>query len=333
MLYAEIKIKGTTDEKLKLLDLLKNNEHTGSTTINHKFIDLIHEEELNKLLEESKDGLKVESEINRNLPEDLSEIKLFEDIAILVPNTTFEGNIEGERYGTRIWFNAKYKDNNLHQTYSESVQCDNEVEAYIEYLHNVIPFDEFCKIFKLDVEEMDEEACEEGYEEFLMEGYIESIDYDDFLYSFEDATTSEEDFQKGMKKLIELGIQDYTTYSDTLREEDYKEWDFNPLKDIPKRNKKPAEIYAREISEKPDKIDFEGKIFVETCCFGSLDSIITDNGGIVKENISLKTDYIIIGDSITSKTSKIENAYNNNKNKNTNIIAITKSEFLKLIEK
>ena len=95
MLYAEIKIKGTTDEKLKLLDLLKNNEHTGNTTINHKFIDLIHEEELNKLLEESKDGLKVESEINRNLPEDLSEIKLFEDIAILVPNTTFEGNIEG----------------------------------------------------------------------------------------------------------------------------------------------------------------------------------------------------------------------------------------------
>ena len=36
-------------------------------------------------------------------------------------------------------------------------------------------------------------------------------------------------------------------------------------------------------------MDFEGKIFVETCCFGSLDSIITDNGGIVKENISLKS--------------------------------------------
>lgn len=328
MIYVDINIKGTKEEKLKLIDLLKNNKHTGSTTIDYKFIDIIHEEELNKLLEESIDGLKVFSEIRRNLPEDLSEIKLFEDIATLVPNTTFEGKIEGERYGTRIYFDAKYKDNNLHQTYFESVQCDNEVDAYVEYLHKEMPFSKFCKIFKLDEEETDEEA----YEEFLMEGYIDSIKYDDFLYSFEDAETSEEEFQKGMDKLIELGIQDYETYSDTLRKEDYKEWDFNPLKNT-KKNISTAEKYAREISDKPNKIDFEGKIFVETCCFGALDSIITDLGGIIKNSITLKTDYLIIDDSIGSKTAKIENAYNNNKNKNTNIIAITKSEFLELIKK
>ena len=92
--------------------------------------------------------------------------------------------------------------------------------------------------------------------------------------------------------------------------------------------------YAREISSAPDNILFRGKTFVHTSCSNEkmIDKFVIAKGGDVRSSTVQKTDYLIIGNNIDHKTSKITRAVELNANGKA-IVAMTECEFWNLAAK
>ena len=92
--------------------------------------------------------------------------------------------------------------------------------------------------------------------------------------------------------------------------------------------------YAREISSAPDNILFRGKTFVHTSCSDErmIDKFVIAKGGDVRSSTVQKTDYLIIGNNIDHKTTKITRAVELNANGKA-IVAMTECEFWTLAAK
>ena len=93
-----------------------------------------------------------------------------------------------------------------------------------------------------------------------------------------------------------------------------------------------AKGYAREISPVPEKLEFQDKIFVHTSCDSEtdIDAIIAKLGGEVRSSTVLKTDYLVIGNEIDHKTTKITRAEELN-TQGKRIVAVTEEEFWHLV--
>lgn len=92
--------------------------------------------------------------------------------------------------------------------------------------------------------------------------------------------------------------------------------------------------YAREISPAPESITFRGKNFVHTSCSKEdmIDIFIQSKGGEVRSSTVKATDYLIIGNDIDHKTTKISRAEDLNA-QGKSIVAMTEEEFWILAQK
>lgn len=324
--YTNIILNGNVEEIIKVIDIIKKNKYLNYIRYKDKNLDNVSKDELNVLFKNCNE-IKLEINGPYGRYKELIDTKIFEEISVAVPNISFQGIIKGNLSENNVELKAELKNKILYFEYFESFSDDNENDKYLDYIHSAFPMKKFCKIFNINEEKIDEE----NYENFLSGGDFDTIKYEDFIFYFKDSNLTEESFKNAMNNLIKLNIMDYNSFAETIRKEKYRKWEFNPLNESPKFISE-AEKYAREICLKPDKIDFEGKIFVHTCCGDALDKIITDRGGFVKNSITLKTNYLIIGDHIGFKTTKITKSYDFNKNKDLNIIAMTLSEFYELIK-
>lgn len=86
--------------------------------------------------------------------------------------------------------------------------------------------------------------------------------------------------------------------------------------------------YAREVSPAPNSISFAGKNFVHTSCSNekTIDHFVMSKGGEVRSSTVRTTDYLIVGNAIDHKTTKISKALELNA-AGKSIVAITESEF------
>ena len=86
--------------------------------------------------------------------------------------------------------------------------------------------------------------------------------------------------------------------------------------------------YAREISPAPESITFRGKNFVHTSCSKEdmIDIFVQSKGGEIRSSTVKTTDYLIIGNDIDHKTTKIMRAQELNAERKS-IIAMTECEF------
>ena len=86
--------------------------------------------------------------------------------------------------------------------------------------------------------------------------------------------------------------------------------------------------YAREVSPAPERIAFKGKNFVHTSCSNEtlIDKFVMSKGGEVRSSTVQATDYLIIGNDIDHKTTKIVRAQELNA-KGKSITAMTECEF------
>lgn len=94
-----------------------------------------------------------------------------------------------------------------------------------------------------------------------------------------------------------------------------------------------SQQYAREVSATPAQIMIQGKNFVHTSCSDEkkIDRFVAAHGGIVRSSTVQATDYLIIGNDIDHKTTKISRALELNAN-GKSIIALTESEFWSLAQ-
>lgn len=325
-LFTEIKLKGNKDELKKAIDTVKSNKYLTNPKINQKFLDTININELEAIIEQSNVTIKANGPYGRFVT--ILEPHINEILAHAVPTMSFETHIFGRTSSANVELFGKLENEKLYQKYIESIEDNNSYAKYADYILKELPIKKFCKIFNIDIENIDEDT----YIEFFTEEYSEYVEYETFIEYFEESNITKIEFEKALKCIIDLNIKDFLRFNEKLITETCKEWEFDPYKKIPDIQK-PAEIFAREISEKPDKIEFEQKIFVLTYCdYTYLKDYITEKGGIIKNSITLKTNYLIIGDYISNKTQKIINAQEYNQNKGTTIKAITLDEFKTIID-
>lgn len=92
--------------------------------------------------------------------------------------------------------------------------------------------------------------------------------------------------------------------------------------------------YAREVSPAPESISFKGKNFVHTSCTNEavIDTFVQAKGGEVRSSTVQATDYLIIGNDIDHKTTKISRAEDLNA-QGKSIVAMTEEEFWILAQK
>lgn len=92
--------------------------------------------------------------------------------------------------------------------------------------------------------------------------------------------------------------------------------------------------YARDVSPAPECITFKGKNFVHTSCSNEtlIDKFVLSKGGEVRSSTVQATDYLIIGNDIDHKTTKISRAEDLNA-QGKSIVAMTEEEFWILAQK
>ena len=325
-LNTNIKLKGTTQELIQMIKVIKENKYLSSQTVNKKYIDKMIDDEIETLIKENNNEISIDAAGPHGRYMILPDTKIFESITNVAPNAYFYGISKGFDGNSDVELVGELKDKKLRQIYTYTTD-QYGYDEYIDYVIKLLPIEEFCKLFKIDEEDLDED----DFEDFFTSEYLDIISLSEFKEYFSYSNINESEFKKAQDKYNELKIDDFSTWRQIKAEENAEEWIYDPFDKTPTPLTE-AQKFAREISNKVEKIEFDGKIFVHTYCYDSLDSFIANRGGIVKSSVVVNTDYIIIGDHIKDKTTKIEKAIELNKNKGKNIKALTLSEFEELVK-
>ena len=323
---TNIRLKGTTQELIQMIKIIKENKYLSSHTINKKYIDKMTDDEIETIIQDNNNEITIDAVGPYGRYMALPDTKIFESITDIAPNAYFYGISKGFDANSDVELFGELKNKKLRQIYTYTTD-QYGYDEYIDYVTKILPTDEFCKLFKIDEDDLDED----DYEDFITSEYVDMIDLSQFKEYFSYSNINESDFKKVQDKYNELKIYDFSTWRQIKAEENAEEWIYDPFDKIPTPSTA-AQKFAREISDKVEKIEFEGKIFVHTYCNDTLDNFITKRGGFVKSSVVLNTDYIIIGDYIKDKTTKIERAIELNKNKGKNIKALTLSEFEEIMK-
>lgn len=323
---STLTLKGKTDELMKMLKYLINNEYFDSD------FDL---SELGELSDEELEEYIIEQDNEINLTMvgpygrygELSDTRIFEGLADVSPNASFKGEL------CRGWTPTEYgilsgifKNKKLNLTHIVTYGL---LDSYVEYVKSIISIEKFCELFHIDEEDFDIY----DYRYFFANEYLDDVSLDVFKEYFAYAKIEKAELKQALEILIKSEIEDCSSYIRRKGEEQAETWVYDPL-DVKSKNKprSSGEKLAREISDKPDSIEIEGKKIVTTWC-DYLDYYIKENGGIIKSTVVLDTDYIIIGDCISEEGSgKTRRALELNITKGKNIIALTDKEFKNMVK-
>ncbi len=218
---TDITLKGNKEEILKVINYLKNNNYLSSYTINKKFIDNLNNDELLLLINENNTTIKMSGPYGKY--NKLYDAKIFEEVSNIVPNIYFYGISKGAQGGVKTELIGELKDKKLRLVYQDA--NDYGYDVYMNYLSKVFPKEKFCKLFKINIDDLDDD----DYEDFFTSEYLDSISYDDFLDYFDYSEIDEDDFDEAQSKFEELNIYDYDSYENIVAEEGAKECIYDPV--------------------------------------------------------------------------------------------------------
>ena len=323
---SNITLQGKTDELMKMLKYLINNEYYDDDFDLRELSELSDEDLKKYIIEEgNKINLFIIGPYGRFY--ELPDTRVFEGLADAAPNASFKGEMS-RIYGPTEYsvLSANFKDKQLNLKHMITYGM---ADSYLEYLKSIIPVERFCELFHIVEDDFDIY----DYTYFFEQEYLEDVSFNQFQEYFNYAKIKADEFKKAIGELIKLEIEDCHSYIKSKSEENAETWIYKPLDK--KTKEKPlstGEKIAREISQKPEMIEIEGKKYVTTWC-DRLDSYITSKGGIIKSKVVLDTDYIIIGNNIQEEGSlKTRKALELNKTKGKNIIAMTDIEFENILK-
>lgn len=322
-----IEMRGTREELLEMLKVLRKfatemreqyNYHRDCGYIEWVSaeggdgkvrLDDITDEALEEFLETSGTELKVDASGPWGSFYHPAETGLFEALADAAPNASFEGSIDGFVTGADVNCNAVLSDGVLHLS-NFMIPDEAWDEVYLKAMKKKLPFAKFCRIFKVDKEEMDSSE----YEDFLLEasdcGFPDDLEYDEFMSMCPASQLEEDQYEEAREKVSGLGIVDMATFREDIDTEEYAE----------------KQVYRPAGSSAPAG-GCEGLTFVITgkvTQFKNRDAFtayVESQGGKVSGSVSKKTDYLVNNDK-NSASSK------NQKAKELGIPILTEAEFV-----
>ena len=228
---TNIRIKGTTDDKINLLKILKEYE-IGNKEVKFPDFKLKISAKQAKLSELDEAGLSDFVSDSGELKAstvwgpygryvELNDIDIFREMSEAAPDAFFEADITGctdytEQSLKAVLMNRRLK---ITQTYEEN---DDVSEAYLEYITQKISYRDFLKIFKLSSDDLDEDLYKDIMNDIATETWDEEslfdIEYDDFIGTLEafdvETELEEEDYVAAIEKIRELNIESGGSFAD-----------------------------------------------------------------------------------------------------------------------
>lgn len=221
---TKIWIKGTSDDKVNLLKVLKKYV-TGNTEVKFPDFQLKISAKQAKLSELDEAGLR---DFVRNDGElkvstvwgpygryvKLNDIDIFREMSEAAPDAFFDAEIAGCTDYTEQSLKAVLKNRKLKiiSTYEEN---DEVSKAYLEYVTEKLPYRDFMRIFKLSSDDLDEDLYEDIMNDIATVTWDEELlfdmEYDDYIGTLEafdvETELDEEDYDAAIEKIRELYIE------------------------------------------------------------------------------------------------------------------------------
>jgi hypothetical protein len=224
---TEIKAKGTKEELFKIITAIfnfnafskkknkKSYAYLEDITITitgvkkaSLFGDNIKENDIKDFVQLIKKEIKITAVGPYGDFSELSEVKLFEYIAEAAPTAYFKGcisgfsgsadqSIEGELTNSRLVIEQRYAD-------SGDSEGDDEYGQYVRFIKGELPYSKFCRLFKVNKDEFDEE-CYNDLINDTMDESLREIDYE----TFNDCCASEmeeDEFYEAMEEISDLNL-------------------------------------------------------------------------------------------------------------------------------
>lgn len=142
----------------------------------------------------------------------IKEVELFERIADEIPNSSFQGTIEGYTGYTTESIEAVLENSTLSLT-SFIEENDEKGEAYFKMLSAALPYERFVEVLKIDEEEFDED----DYDDFISESdcfdRFMRENHDEFLESCPASGITGDEYAELNKQFTAAGLN-YEDFSD-----------------------------------------------------------------------------------------------------------------------
>jgi len=139
---------------------------------------------------------------------ELSEVKLFEYLAEVAPRAYFKGSINGFSGSADQNLQAELKDSRVYieEYYADQgdAEGDGEYGQYVKFIKRELPYSKFCKLFKINKKEFDEESYNDFINDMMDDSLLE-LDYERFSeYGF--GEINEDEFEEAMSKIADLNL-------------------------------------------------------------------------------------------------------------------------------
>ena len=239
-IFTEIKLKGASEELFEQIKAVKNYESSKKKQYEEShdcpYIEsVVVKNSLDEVLTDFSDNairVFVEKNLNEILIEAqgpygifgrLGETGLFETIADASPEAHFKGKSSGYVTGAEVELTGELKtmDEPIPGWPSNCLVLDEYYitddalpELYSEKVKEVLPYSEFCSLFKVDEEEFDEYEYNYFIEEAFGEEGFPDMEYDDFMDCCEACGIDEDEYEKAIEQLSSMGIIDYDTFKE-----------------------------------------------------------------------------------------------------------------------
>ena len=219
-----IRIKGTKDDKVKILNVLKEYE-AGNKEVKFSNFKLVTGAKRAKLGELDEAGLYgfVDSDDELGVSTvwgpyghygELNDVDIFREMSEVAPEAFFEAEITGETTYTMQSIKAVLENQKL--TISSYFEANEEKdEAYLEYIIKKLPYKKFLKLFKLSSDDLDEDTYSDVMNDIANETWGEEslfdLEYEDFVGTLEafdvEAELDEDDYNAAIEKISKLEIE------------------------------------------------------------------------------------------------------------------------------
>lgn len=140
---------------------------------------------------------------------ELKEVKLFEHLAEVAPSAYFKGSINGYSGTLDQWLEGELNCGLLYLSGScidgSDLNGDSEYGQYVQFIKQQLSYAKFCKLFRIDKEEL----YEDDYDTFIDETRDTSlceIDYQTFIEFCDCAEINEYEFNDAIEKIKDLNL-------------------------------------------------------------------------------------------------------------------------------
>ena len=150
----------------------------------------------------------------------LDDLTIFIELAKAIPNACFKGKIDGFVTGAEVSLEAEFEGGKL-SLHSYHVADEYFPTLYEKKIEKLLPYDEFCKMFKLDKECFDEYCYSEFINDAIAYEEFPDIDYDTFMEYCDCSEIDEVEYESAAQKLRSVGLVDFRTFMGSVNFDDY----------------------------------------------------------------------------------------------------------------